>query len=124
VLERVSLGDREVDALRPERSLGIEGALAPDDTALVVTPSPTYPAVLCARDIVAVSHLRTLRDVLVEGERSAAECIAALLTGEFVSLATSAGTVRHVANRPAPPTPVTVWWREGEHWSVVTPPAS
>ncbi len=80
-----------------------------------VEVSGDYSAALVARDVGTLSWLIDLDHVVVAGDRAGdqADVVRALLTNDEVDFANAAGTLRGAYNRPAPPTPVTVWSLEG-----------
>lgn len=89
--------------------------------------SSSYPAALAARDLKAVAQLCDVTDAVLsvpDGDPgAAAELVAALLTGEPVTLANAAGELREAVSRPAPPHPVRLWStpsRPSEETAVLT----
>jgi hypothetical protein len=77
--------------------------------------SANYSAQLCARDVKTLSHLVSLRHVVVDAETRSvdhAEIVRALLTDDEVNFANELATIRGAYNRPAPPAPLTVWSAE------------
>jgi hypothetical protein len=87
------------------------------DVGVWLFVSASYSAQLCARDIKTLSHLVSLRHAVVEAETGSsehAEIVRALLTNDEVNFDNELATIRGAYNRPAPPTPVTVWSVEDE----------
>lgn len=79
--------------------------------------SEDYSAGLIARDVKTLSHLLELDHVVVEADRDAhlhAEVVAALLSGERVTLHNAVATITNAYNRPAPPRTITVWSAQDE----------
>lgn len=78
-----------------------------------------YPASIAARDVKTLAQLCHVDSVVVasEDERAAqhAQIVEALLSGERVTLENQVADLDGAYSRPAPPHPITVWWREGEH---------
>jgi hypothetical protein len=80
-------------------------------------PSASYQAQLCARDVKTLSHLVSLTHVVIEapsGSSQHADIVRALLTNHEVNFDNDLVSIRGAYNRPAPPTPITVWSAEGE----------
>jgi hypothetical protein len=76
-----------------------------------------YPAALAARDVATLSRLIGIDHVVIEAKSNApahAEVVAALLTNDEVNLVNDVATLRAAYNRPAPPSPITVWSYDGE----------
>ena len=79
--------------------------------------SASYSAQLCARDVKTLSHLVALDHVVIEaasGSAEHADIVRALLTNDEVNFENDLATIRGAYNRPAPPTPVTVWSAQEE----------
>jgi hypothetical protein len=75
-----------------------------------------YPASMVARDAATLSRLVALDAVVVsagEAGAASAEVVKALLGGGPVDLENDVVRLAGAFNRPAPPRPVAVWWREG-----------
>lgn len=78
--------------------------------------SASYQAQLCARDVKTLSHLVLLTHVVIEAESGSSEhadIVRALLTNDEVNFHNDLVSIRGAYNRPAPPTPITVWSVEG-----------
>jgi hypothetical protein len=76
-----------------------------------------YPAALAARDVATLSWLIGIDHVVIEAKSNAlahAEVVSALLTNDEVNFVNGAATLRGAYNRPAPPSPITVWSYDGE----------
>jgi hypothetical protein len=76
-----------------------------------------YPAALAARDVATLSWLIGIDHVVIEVKSAAvahAEVVTALLTNDEVNFVNGAATLRGAYNRPAPPSPITVWSYDGE----------
>jgi len=76
-----------------------------------------YRAQLAARDVATLSSLVRLGHVVVEAEEYAdahADVLRALLTNEEVNFANDVAVLSGAYNRPAPPTPITVWSSRGD----------
>ncbi|HEY5265226.1 MAG TPA: hypothetical protein VIJ40_00265 [Acidimicrobiales bacterium] len=76
-----------------------------------------YPAQLAARDVATLAALVPLGHVVVEsGEYSDAhaDVLRALLTNEEVNFTNDVAVLTGAYNRPAPPTPITVWSSRGD----------
>lgn len=75
-----------------------------------------YPASMAARDAATLSRLTALDTVVVSaavaGEANA-QVVEALLGGGPVDLENDAAHLAGAINRPVPPRPVAVWWRDG-----------
>jgi hypothetical protein len=87
------------------------------DIGVWLRVSDDYSAQLCARDVKTLSHLLALRHVVIDAEsRSSAhaEIVRALLTNDEVNFDSELATIRGAYNRPAPPSPLTVWSAEGD----------
>jgi hypothetical protein len=77
--------------------------------------SADYSAQLCARDVKTLSHLVSLRHVVIDAPRRSAahaDIVRALLTDDEVNFDNELATIRGAYNRPAPPAPLTVWSAE------------
>lgn len=86
---------------------------APVGVWLVV--SPDYPAQLAARDAKTLSHLVHLSHVVIEALTASnehAEVVRALLTNAQVDFDNAVASIHAAYNRPAPPSPLTVWSHE------------
>jgi len=71
-----------------------------------------YPAQLAARDVATLAAIVPLRHVVVEAGENVtqhADVLRALLTNDEVNFSNDVATISGAYNRPAPPTPVTVW---------------
>jgi hypothetical protein len=82
------------------------------DVGVWLSVSADYSAQLCARDVKTLSHLVSLRHVVIEAAtRSSvhAEIVRALLTNDEVNFVNELATIRGAYNRPAPAAPLTVW---------------
>ncbi len=78
--------------------------------------SSDYPASMVARDVATLSRLVALDTVVVSAEDRAeahAQVVDALLGGGPVDLANDVARLSGAYNRPVPPRPVAVWWRDG-----------
>jgi hypothetical protein len=78
--------------------------------------SADYSAQLCARDVKTLSHLVSLRHVVIDADRRSsahAEIVRALLTNDEVNIANELADIRGAYNRPAPPPPIVVWSTAG-----------
>jgi hypothetical protein len=76
-----------------------------------------YPAALAARDVATLSWLIGLDHVVIEARANAlahAEVVSALLTNDEVNFVNGVASLRGAYNRPAPPSPLTVWSYDGE----------
>jgi len=76
----------------------------------------TYPATLIARDIKTLAHLMHLSHVVIEAPSDAehhAAVVRALLSDDKVTMSNRVVTLEGAVNRPAPPQPITVWYRDG-----------
>lgn len=76
-----------------------------------------YPAQLIARDVSTLAALVPIHHAVIEATSLASEhanVVRALLTNEEVNFENDVATLRGAYNRPAPPTPVTVWHADGE----------
>jgi hypothetical protein len=88
-------------------SLGVWLEVDPDDD----------PAALAARDVATLSWLIGLDHVVIEARANAlahAEVVSALLTNDEVNFVNGVASLRGAYNRPAPPSPLTVWSYDGE----------
>lgn len=80
-----------------------------------------YQPSLIARDIATLTHLGHLEKVAIEGDNAndALVVIAALLTGESVTMDSPFGNLREAFNRPRPVHPVALFVaerRNGQRW--------
>jgi hypothetical protein len=79
--------------------------------------SDGYPAQLAARDVATLAAIVQLDHVVVEADVAApdhAQILASLLTNNEVSFTNGVATLSGAYNRPAPPSPITVWALTGE----------
>lgn len=79
--------------------------------------SEAYPAQLIARDVKTLSHLMELDHVVISARADAAahaEVVWALLTADEVNFLNEVATLVQAYNRPAPASPLTVWYADGE----------
>ncbi|HVA70496.1 MAG TPA: hypothetical protein VNF08_04145 [Acidimicrobiales bacterium] len=77
----------------------------------------SYPAQLAARDAATLAALVPLRHVVIEASslsREHADVVRALLTNDEVNFTNAVATLVGAFNRPAPPSPLTVWSYDGE----------
>jgi hypothetical protein len=87
------------------------------DVGVWLRVSADYSAQLCARDVKTLSHLVALRHVVIDAESRSfahAEIVRTLLTNDEVNFDNELATIRGAYNRPAPPSPLTVWSAEGD----------
>ena len=85
--------------------------------------SEDYSAPMAARDVKTLSWLVSLDAVVVSAPHAeaSARVLEALLTNDEVNVTNEVATIVGAYNRPAPPSPITVWsWdgsvlRHGEH---------
>jgi len=77
--------------------------------------SPDYSAQLAARDVATLSWLVPLDTVVVSGPsaEASAQVLEALLTNDEVNFTNGVATLVGAYNRPAPPSPITVWSSDG-----------
>ena len=78
----------------------------------------TYPAALIAHDIKTLAHLMPLTHVVIEAPDRAeqhADIVRALLSDDHVTMANAVGHLQGAVNRPAPPAPLAVWYRDGTY---------
>jgi len=78
----------------------------------------TYPATLIARDIKTLAHLMPLTHVVIEAPSDAehhAAVVRALLSDDKVTMSNRVVTLEGAVNRPAPPQPLEVWYRDGTY---------
>jgi hypothetical protein len=77
--------------------------------------SPDYCAPIAARDVATLSWLVPIDTVIVAGERAeaSAEVVEALFTNDEVNFTNDVATLVGAYNRPAPPSPITVWSFDG-----------
>jgi hypothetical protein len=76
-----------------------------------------YPAQLAARDVATLAALIPLRHVVIEASsmsREHADVVRALLTNDEVNFTNAVVSLVGAFNRPAPPSPLTVWSYDGE----------
>ncbi len=78
--------------------------------------SDEYSAQMAARDVATLSWLVPLDTVVVSSPNaeSGAHVVEALLTDDEVNFANDVATIKGAYNRPAPPTPITVWSWDGD----------
>jgi hypothetical protein len=74
-----------------------------------------YSAPLAARDVATLSWLVPLDTVVVASPagESGADVVRALLTNDEVNFSNDVATIVAAYNRPAPPSPITVWSWDG-----------
>jgi hypothetical protein len=75
-----------------------------------------YPAQLAARDVATLAALIPLSHVVIEAGSLAtehADVVRALLTNDEVNFSNDVVSLVGAYNRPAPPSPVTVWSYDG-----------
>jgi hypothetical protein len=75
-----------------------------------------YPAQLAARDVATLAALVPLRNVVIEASSLSSEhadVVRALLTNDEVNFANTVVSLVGAYNRPAPPSPLTVWSYDG-----------
>jgi hypothetical protein len=77
--------------------------------------SDDYSAQMAARDVATLSWLVPLDTVVVSATRaeSSAQVVEALLTNDEVNFTNDVANLVGAYNRPAPPTPITVWSWDG-----------
>jgi hypothetical protein len=96
--------------------LASRGDLNDHPWGLWLSVGPDYPVQVAARDVKTLSHIITLKDVVLEtfehGSQSA-DVMSHLLSDAVVSLVNPVATLVNAVNRPAPPLPVTVWHVQG-----------
>jgi|SRR5665213_1109961 len=88
--------------------------VAPIGVWLII--SKEYPAQLAARDVATLAALVPLRHVVVQttaNSKNHADVLRSLLTNEEVNFANDVAVLSGAYNRPAPPSPITVWSSEG-----------
>ena len=75
-----------------------------------------YLAQLAARDVATLSHVVALDAVVVASAtlaRERAALLVAMLSDDRIDLRNDAATIVGAYNRPAPPSPITVWGWDG-----------
>lgn len=77
--------------------------------------SDDYSAQMAARDVASLSWLVPLNTVVVSSTKAepSAQVVEALLTNDEVNFTNDVATIVGAYNRPAPPTPITVWSWDG-----------
>jgi hypothetical protein len=77
--------------------------------------SGDYSAQIAARDVKTLATMIALRHVVIESPTALehAEVVRALLSDAPVNFSNEVATLRGAYNRPAPPSPLTVWSYEG-----------
>lgn len=98
-------------------SASLRGSLGGPVGVWLEVSADDYPASLAARDVATLSWLIGLDHVVISAARDAtahAQVVAALLTNDEVNFANDVATLRGAYNRPAPPSPITVWSYDGE----------
>lgn len=76
-----------------------------------------YPAQLAARDVATLAAIVPLGHVVIEASSMSnehADVVRALLTSDEVNFTNAVVTLAGAYNRPAPPSPLTVWSYDGE----------
>jgi hypothetical protein len=76
-----------------------------------------YPAQLAARDVATLAALVPLGHVVIDASslsREHADVVRALLTNDEVNFTNAVVSLMGAFNRPAPPSPITVWSYDGE----------
>ncbi|MHB8379446.1 MAG: hypothetical protein ACYDB2_05950 [Acidimicrobiales bacterium] len=82
------------------------------DVGVWLLITDAYPAQLAARDVATLSAIVPLRHVAVEARahsKDHADVLQSLLTNDEVNFTNDVARISGAYNRPAPPTPVTVW---------------
>ena len=78
--------------------------------------SEDYSAQMAARDVATLSWLIPLDAAVVSAiSAGAAQVVEALLTNDEVNFTNDVANLVGAYNRPAPPTPITVWSWDGRH---------